>query len=72
MEPRRTPLPTRAKEAFAELQPVIEAHPSGLPRDDVEATLVAANFQAAEAADVVEILVQRGYLYVVDGLVRVT
>lgn len=67
-----TPLPSRAENALETLQPAIERTDEGLTRARARAVLASDEFSAAETDDLIEVLLQRGYLYAVHDLLRVT
>lgn len=69
---RQTPLPVRAEEAFEVLRPAIDSTDDGLPRDEAAALLADGAFDPGEADDQLAVLLERGYLYAVNDLLRVT
>ncbi|ELZ95945.1 hypothetical protein C440_06632 [Haloferax mucosum ATCC BAA-1512] len=63
-----TPLSPQAKRAFEHLQPLIREHDSGMPVADARQQLQAAE----QDADAIDELLNKGYLYEVEGRVYVT
>lgn len=66
----RTPLSQRAQDALAMLRPAINATPTGLSRQPARTTLTDAVSTDDDADEVLEELLQKGYLYEVDGELR--
>lgn len=63
-----TPLSPRAKQAFEHLQPIIDEYESGMPVTDAREQLQSAD----EDPDAIDELLNKGYLYEVEGRVYVT
>ncbi|SFK68210.1 hypothetical protein SAMN04487950_0559 [Halogranum rubrum] len=70
MRNSRTPLSASAEEALDLLRPEIEATSTGLSRSTAESRLADREFTDDDAAAVLTELLQKGYLYEVDGLLR--
>ena len=68
----QTPLPTRARDALSALNAAIEANHTGLSHAEARDVLRDAGFEQADVADLLEILLLRGYIYEVDEHVFVT
>ena len=69
---RSTPLPPRATSALEILRPSIEGSDGGLSRIEIRSILLDSGFALTEVPVLLEILIQRGYLYEVADRVRVT
>lgn len=72
MSRRYTPLPSRAVRALEVLRPLFEKAADPVTPETAQTTLVDAGFERGEVSDILEVLLQRGYLYQVNGDVRVT
>ncbi|SEP06185.1 hypothetical protein SAMN04487948_11289 [Halogranum amylolyticum] len=70
MRNSRTPLSASAEEALDLLRPEIEATSAGLSQSAAESLLESEEFTGDDAAAVLTELLQKGYLYEVDGLLR--
>lgn len=70
MRNSRTPLSASAEEVLDLLRPEIEGTSTGLSRETAESLLVDREFTSDDAAAVLTELLQKGYLYEVDGLLR--
>lgn len=68
----KTPLPSRAREALERIRPRVASAGAGLPRDRARSALVEGSFDGAEAEEALELLELRGYVYEVNGRLRVT
>lgn len=74
----KTPLPSRAKDALETLRPRVESAGDGdgeedeLSRERALAALVAETFDESEARETLELLELRGYVYEVNGRLRIT
>ena len=65
-------LPTYAEEVLEALQPEIESSANGLPRDQAETYLNTAGFEPATIETALDQLLNNGYIYVVNGQIRLT
>lgn len=70
MRNSRTPLSSSAEHALDVLRPEIESADTGLPQLDAECSLRNDKFTDDDAAAVLNELLQKGYLYEVDGELR--
>lgn len=66
------PLPAYAEEVFEAVQPHIASTENGLPEDTARERLQEAGFDPATIDAAVEHLLLHGYLFEVDGRLRVT
>lgn len=66
------PLPAYVKEVFAAIQPEIASTENGLEEDTARERLQADGFELATIDAAVDHLLLHGYLYEVDGRLRVT
>lgn len=71
MSRRYTPLPTRAQKAFEDLRPLIKSSEI-VTCETAHEALIDAGFERGEVGDLLDILLQRGYLYSVHGELRIT
>lgn len=67
-----TPPPPRGEEALSVLEPAIEDREDGLDRPVAVELLTEKGFDDEAATTVIDQLLNRGYLYDVDGRLRVT
>jgi len=67
-----TPPPPRGEEALRVLEPAIEDREDGLDRSIAVELLTEEGFDDESATTVIDQLLNRGYLYDVDGHLRVT
>ena len=72
MSQRYTPLPSRAKRALEQVSPLIRQSTTCITRADARATLSKSEFEESEVDGLLDILIQRGYLYTVNGELRAT
>ena len=70
--PTSPPLASYALEVLETLTPWLESAETGLPLDEVTSRLQEADFEAATVETALEQLLNRGYLYEVNGTVRLT
>lgn len=67
-----TPLPPRGEDALALLRTTDDAVTDGIPQPSARATLVDGGFTDSEAERMLTVLQQRGYVYYVEGRVKLT
>lgn len=67
-----TPLPPRGKDALELLRVVDDADSDGVPKPVARTTLVDGGFTDSEAQQMLTVLQQRGYVYYVEGRVKIT
>jgi hypothetical protein len=70
MRNSRTPLSSSAEAALDLLRPEIESTSAGLSHSAAESLLSDEEFTGDDAEAVLTELLQKGYLYEVDGLLR--
>lgn len=70
--PTPPPLPAYTEEVLETLTPWLEAAERGLPLDEIRARLQEAGFEPATVEAALDQLLERGYLYEVNGTVRLT
>lgn len=64
------PLPSSAEEVFETLQPDIASTEDGLPADTARQRLQEAGFESATIDAAIDYLLLHGYLYEVNGQLR--
>lgn len=70
-QPRRE-LPSYAVEVYDTLQPLYHDVDTGLPRDEIETAVEDEGFEPATVKAALDVLLNRGYLYDVNGELRIT
>ena len=72
-EPATPPsLPSYSEEVLETVTPWLTSAEGGLPRAEVATRLKAAGFESATIEAALDQLIDRGYLYDVNGTLRVT
>lgn len=71
-ESRTFPLASYSEEVLGTLTPWLESAECGLSLDETRMRLQAAGFESATVEAALDQLLDRGYLYEVDGTVRLT
>jgi len=66
------PLPTYAEEVFESLKPKIGPRTDGFPRDKAKAYLQTEGFENSTIDVALDVLLNRGYIYVVNDQIRLT
>ena len=72
MKEDETPIPPYAENALAVIVDAIPDDQPGIGDEAAQRTLVEEGYTTADAADVLEILEMRGYVYRVDSELRIT
>jgi hypothetical protein len=67
-----TPLSELEREAFDHVERLVSSTAGDVTYSETVSALEAREFLLSEARDVLEQLEMKGYVYVVDGVVRVT
>lgn len=67
-----TPLSELEREAFEHVESLVSNTAGEVTHGEVVSALESRDFQFDEARDLLEQLEMKGYIYVVDGVVRVT
>ncbi|WP_049894354.1 hypothetical protein [Halogranum rubrum] len=72
MRHSQTPLTPREKDAFERLRGIVDGMDAGCRREAATTAVAEAGFEADEAAQLVDRLLSKGYLYAVQNDVRIT
>ncbi|WP_435335874.1 hypothetical protein [Haloarchaeobius sp. TZWWS8] len=72
MEGDQTPIPPYAEKALAVLQNVQPENQVGIDEQTARSVLQDAGFVRGDIASAIEVLELRGYIYRVDGQIRIT
>ena len=66
------PLPQFVEEVFETITPRVEATEDGFPREKAKSYLEKNGFEPSTIETALDQLLNRGYIYVVDGRIRLT